>query len=986
MALPHSPARPVPTAASTPAATASPLLPAPLLPPHIYTVETVLHAVHALYGNAAQDNAARRDADGWLRDFQKTVRHDLDQLDPHQRLQLRDSLISSLLRFRVGPRTVSVHLCMAIARLAILLPDWESPLQQLFNMFREPADVRLRLNIVSALPDEFEEDRHITLTKDEFLARKRTLVTMNADSVLQMLLVILNSDVDDEIADQTLDCLYAWMRTGDIGVLSLASTHLVERVAFIMQSSQSNDTFEHASTLLSEIIIRSGRLLRRSRTKSEDSTLCLTIIQSVYHALQPMVGPLQAAVQSASEGKDDDNEEKIRELCNLFACAGEEYLPLIIDNLAAWKGVVDGLLACASCNDLEIVPNTFQFWTMLSEELTSNRMDALPQFLDIYRLLIDIMIRHLHYPLDMSWTPKDRDEFREFRHSVGAVLKGCVDVLGEEEALMRPYKALTGFIVAGSGPGGALDPSVPWQSVEAPLFALRTMGRKVDETESKMLPGIMEMLPQLPAHPKVRYSAILVIGRYASWTRRHPEHIPNQMNFIATGFEDQESVAAACLALKYLCEECGAVMVDYLVQLHPFYLSAAPSMGRYERLDLLKALASVIRHVPLSAAANATNMQKVLEMFCLPMAERLHQIATAGRTAFDDNIAVEAAGLLEQLSALLYECRPANIPAGAADPCVAVFQGVWPVLSGLLDLEDGKVHQGVCRLLVDMLAAHTDGFAATVPDVLPKLVASYAASRLTPLLWAASRYIRRYGRRDGANGQAAGVMRQVVETMSATAFACVQEAAASGPGGVNRISDVIEDYFSLLSELVLECPTQFLQSPLLPSFLQCAVACMPVEECCAWTSLYVDFLLPALSLLSPSDERSSAGGRGGARTMPPLPAPMLAPLVEAARAARASLLAGFLRGLVVSFPSAGDVRGLRQDCGPAVFGALFVAVWDAALAGAPLAGDGAGHTAVAAAAAAELAAIVADCVNRLEVGVPVFKSDADKQTFLESLA
>ncbi|KAI9357076.1 armadillo-type protein [Zopfochytrium polystomum] len=973
--------------------------------PATYTIDSVLAAIHSLYGNAdALPDAARRrkEADIWLKDFQKTpeawtiadalirldgvmpesqlfaaqtlrqkVRHDLDQLATADRLLLRDSLLSSLLRFRSGPRTVSTPLSMAIARLAILLPEWEAPLQQLFSMFRDPQDVGLLLNMIGALPDEFDQDRNITLSKEEFRARRHALVTQNANEVLHMLMVIVNSDLNEDLQFKVLDCLCVWIRSGDITVVAVASTQLVERAFYVLNQFMSPDTFDKAVDLICEIITSSGRELSRSANNSRSATdpaLYMPVIQSIYTCLQPLVPVLKKAVESTESNQnqsadDVDDEDKVRGLCNIFAIAGEYYLPLILNELEAWKGIVDGILVCTASSDFEIVPITFQFWSMVADEITTVRRDVLPNYIELYRLLIDIMIKHLHYPLDMKWTPKERDEFRDFRHSMGQVLKVCVSVLGEEEALLRPYKVLTGFVLNGAGPGAALDPSVPWQQIEAPLFALRTMGRKISDDEGRMLPEIMEMLPRLPGHPKVRYAAILVIGRYASWTKKHPEFIPYQMNFISKGFQDNESTAAACQALKYLCEECGEMMVDYLSQLHPFYMKTVNEITRYERLDLVKALASVIRHVPVVAVGDSPDQLKVLEMFCLPIAQHLHQVGSAGKSRADMDKAVvsEVCDLLEQFSSFLYDCQPPVIPPGAANPCVRLFQSMWPVLSSLLDLGNANIHVEVAKVISGMVDGHAEAFYVAIGDVLPKLVSSYAETEFTPLLWASSKFVRKYGASDE---NTALIMRQLVEALSQTAFKSVQAASS-----VNSLGDVIEDYFGLLSDLVNECPIQFLQSPLLQAYLECAIACMPIEDSRAWCALYLDFLKPALALATPNRPVS-------------IPDPILAPLLDVVRTNRHRLLSEFVRCLIHTFPLASDVRRDREEETRAVFGSVFVAIWDVVVGSSG--SDGAGS--VPPATVAEAASIVGAAVEALAMGVPIFNSDAEQVAFLGALA
>jgi transportin-3 len=70
---------------------------------------------------------------------------------------------------------------------------------------------------------------------------------------------------------------------------------------------------------------------------------------------------------------------------------------------------------------------------------------------------------------------------------------------------------------------------------------------------------VMQLIAKLPNHPKLRYAASLVFGRYSEWTNAHPDTIPFQLQYISSGFDDPEVMSAAALALKHICESCGPV-------------------------------------------------------------------------------------------------------------------------------------------------------------------------------------------------------------------------------------------------------------------------------------------------------------------------------------------------------------------------------------------------------------------------------------------
>ncbi len=92
------------------------------------------------------------------------------------------------------------------------------------------------------------------------------------------------------------------------------------------------------------------------------------------------------------------------------------------------------------------------------------------------------------------------------------------------------------------------------------------MGACVSHDENVVMPQVMDLLQHLPDHPKIRYAKVLVVARYTSWTKKHPNYVPFQLQLIANGFQDSPDVVpASAMALKFLCRECPEVMVDFIV-------------------------------------------------------------------------------------------------------------------------------------------------------------------------------------------------------------------------------------------------------------------------------------------------------------------------------------------------------------------------------------------------------------------------------------
>lgn len=256
-----------------------------------------------------------------------------------------------------------------------------------------------------------------------------------------------------------------------------------------------------------------------------------------------------------------DDPDMVRGLCRIFVEAGEGYMDLILSNLSFFQSILSSILICATYDDLEICKITFNVWYLLAEEITNNKYDLnfRQQFVPIYQQLISVIIKHLEYPADLSeWKSQDRDDFKDFRYVMGDVLKDCVRVLGEE-ALNTPCSLLKSFFSENNGEHVQLDLTVPWQKIEAPLFSLRAMCSQLSLQEHKYIPELMSLLPRLPNHPKIRYAAILVIGRYAEWTNMHPEYLSFQLDYVSKCFELPECANACSSAFRDLCKYCPNV-------------------------------------------------------------------------------------------------------------------------------------------------------------------------------------------------------------------------------------------------------------------------------------------------------------------------------------------------------------------------------------------------------------------------------------------
>ncbi|ORX98968.1 ARM repeat-containing protein [Basidiobolus meristosporus CBS 931.73] len=790
-------------------------------------IDRVLQALSALYGNT--DSATKEEANIWLEDFQKTteawttadvlIRHekvglearlfaaqtfrakityDLKELDTNARNSLRDSLLNLLHQFRAGPNIIITQLCLSIANLALQANDWEDPVKQLIQLYASnPETAGCLLEFLSVLPEEISGDRKVPISDEDYQRRSKELLASNSGEVLQLLVVYMqNSGNNVDVQIKLFKCLYSWLKTRNIHIMTLHGNPLLD---LSFEALNSEDLFDVAVDVVCEII-----------DQTSDIGQSMPLIEKIY----PKLTPLRELMKQI----DTDDGDKYKAFCRIFTEAGEAYLSLVVENFGAFRGIIEGIVECVAFPSLDIVPMTFNFWFSLANQLSDSKYAQVkPQFFDIYRSLIDIIIGHLHYPQDLNaWTAEQRDDFRNFRHEIGDVLKDCCYVLGSQETLSRPYSILVKCIT---------DPSFDrsnWQVIEAPLMSLRSMGAEVDSSENVVVPEIMKILPNLPLHSKIRYAATLVIARYTFWTAEHPEFIPFQLDYISAGFDDPEVVAASAMALKYLCKDCNKLLIDYLNQLHPFYISASKSLSQGDLIEITEALAHVISAVPMD------KILSTLQTFCLPIAQGLHEIARKGQGASESEVR-QAGDLVDQIATFFQYVIPSN--TSEANPLIQLISELWPVCDSLLVNFGGNVHlaENISKYFKCCVVYYRKDFLPLLPNFLERLVETFDRTGLGCYLWVAKKTIDEYS----GQAQHDGIpLLGVAEKLSSSMFRFVKEK------GFQEIPDVVEDYFQMMTIFIEEMYTTFVQSPLLMPVFQCGMAGFSLEHHRALSAIF----------------------------------------------------------------------------------------------------------------------------------------------------
>lgn len=426
-----------------------------------------------------------------------------------------------------------------------------------------------------------------------------------------------------------LDCISSWLR--EINSADVVNSPLLGAIvnALAVESS-----FDAAVSCLCTLY---------HDTREVDESL--EVIQLLY----PHIVALRPRIKQAA---DAENTDTFRGLTRLFAEAGEAWVVLIARLPAEFRGLVDGILECCARDwDKDAFSLTFLFWYEFKQMLTMDKYQhARRMYSDAYSSLVDIMIKHMEFPAPESGNEKDlfdgdreqEERFREFRHQIGDVLKDCCEVISVAECLGKAFVLVQKWIQMHSR--RATETMIPqWQELEAPLFAMRSMGGMVSPEEDVVMKQVIPLMVQIPNHEKLQFQAIMALARYTEWTAQHPEFLQPQLRFIIAAFDhpSPDVVKAAALAFRFFGQDCRKMLAGDVLQLQGFYNSVLDKLYQPSQEEITEGVAWVI------SAVVPDKIYASMKLFCDPIMERLKVRAGAAKGKGDKDPAIEAvAGML----------------------------------------------------------------------------------------------------------------------------------------------------------------------------------------------------------------------------------------------------------------------------------------------------------------------------------------------------
>lgn len=720
---------------------------------------------------------------------------------------LRNQILVLLKKFAPGPKPVRVQLCVCLAILALQMQTWKDVLPTVVATLGNDVESHACiLDFLRILPEEVTEGRKINLTEEDLQQRTRELLADNAEEVVKLLINYSQSSPAAAINPQLFECITSWLREVSVG--DVVKTPLLNAV----MNGLANDNSLQAAADCMGIMCR--------ETKDIDDNV------DTIQVLLPRVLELTPRIRKLAE---DEDVEEFKAITRLFADAGEAWTLAIARDPQNFRPLAEALLECCLHDkDRDAIAYTFSFWYELKQYLTlKGYRDAKEQLEDVYSRLVSILLLRLEYPesdnpnqLDLFDGDRDQEEkFREFRHHIGDTLKDACEVLGAPACLTMVLNAVKTWQQKYGGLATAT--AVPhWQSLEAPLFAMRAMGRMVNEEESDVLPQLMPLLVQMPVNnQKLRFAAIMVLGRYTEWTAQHPEFLESQLSYLIEAFQaaDKEVLQAAAQSLKYFCVDCKDLLASQVDQLQGFYNQMLDKLPDKSKEELTEAVAAVV------GAQKSEDSYRLLKLYCDPLVQRLMAKANNAST---DEAKCDLADHINLLTHFAQQVIP-GVPAGAENPAVKYWQEVFPILSTILGnfINNVPICERICRCWRAMVIAYRTDIIPLLPALANNLADGFLKSKQGCFLWASASILREFA--EDREHVPAGLVNDIYAFFEQQATAMLRIMSDLPP---NDLPDLIEDFYRLLIDALLYFPHNFIPSPLLTPIFESAISTLAMDK------------------------------------------------------------------------------------------------------------------------------------------------------------
>ena len=451
-------------------------------------VEAVIQAVSSLYTNP--DPKVKDGASKWLNQLQQSVfawtisdqllqrnvdvntcyfaaqtmrtkiQYSFHELPPASHASLRSSLLQHLTQLSPGTsQVILTQLCLAMADLILLMPDWATALPELMTALGPPQPhTPALLEVLLLLPEEVDS-RHLRLGANR-RQQVKEMLSSSYSHVTQFLGTLVTSSATSAQLVSCVKCYSSWLTLGVIPLDTVLASPVMGMAVASLQAPQTAPELHEAATDC--MIALLARLEREDSPQLEQSTV--TTVQQLAPSYQTAVA--------------EEDLEKCLNLCRVFTELGETFLMKIVSAPPQQPHfsvpVLDMVLLCCQHPDYEIPDVTFNLWYRLSEELYTRNDDAMvavfkPQIETLINTLCrhcqiepDTVRRHLiirgnnFNPFILGWNIGRERRFHRVPAARVRADQGLRVHRGQQPRVPRHVRAAAGHGGLGAAGGGAV--------------------------------------------------------------------------------------------------------------------------------------------------------------------------------------------------------------------------------------------------------------------------------------------------------------------------------------------------------------------------------------------------------------------------------------------------------------------------------------------------------------------------------------------------
>lgn len=758
--------------------------------------------------------------------FRTKLLYYFHQLDQPSWLGFRDSLFQHISRFNAGNgmQVVARQLCMCMASLVLQISHgtegvtppaeeaqfyWKEPLQQLANSLGTQAEnAPALLSILTFVPEECCSRK--VVVKSEQKRRAMREISGFSQVILQILNSYFESTADPALREKIFRCFHSWIRNADLPLDSLGG-HPLLQAAF--DAIQVPDLLKVACDTIGETILQTDNMER---------------FPNITRFLVPRVLGMMTLFE---QGQRQNNEEQCDKIAGvMIELAEAHHRDFIAQGSPEALKILESMLMIGRHPDQDIATHTFNFWYLFSKELTGQqdedsddereepRQRAHPDqeqrkkyFAPVFKNLLPIVLEVAKLPVGFEKMESDEaEEAKKNRYFAAETFLVCTAILGPVDILQTIGQALEmQYNAYQQNPQN-------WHGLEACLYAIRSVARKVENVDSEYMFNVMNLLGNFK-QTQLRYTATLCVGRYSDWIAKHPQLLPSLLAYVVDGFNDKKTLASSSLAFKFVCKGCaGHLTQSPLIDNIGAVYAQSSQLPLSDRREIVEGVAAVVSAMP------PTTVVAGIRQCAQPIAMQIQQILTNNKETEE--------GLCDELDCTA-ELFKSLLPKRNSDPkavrgaCVEVLKDMWPLFDQVLQRckEDDRRMEKLGRCWKYAMRTADSEFAPLVIHLLKTLAQYYQTNPRSTFMYTVSCCVTTFGGPDYPNFQEAFHSTFTMITNKTLQLLTSAQSFTNQP-------DNVEDFFEMLCRYLRRRPDFLMTSPLLPKILECGIRGLHIQH------------------------------------------------------------------------------------------------------------------------------------------------------------